>query len=73
MKPYDEKAVCSKCLSVDLWTVYHGPEFPRDCNCPEFASFRGLDPVHNKRPEHLSRGCRRCHFSWTEAIAEAKP
>lgn len=56
---YDPMATCRKCNGEDIATTYQ----PRGCVFPARC---GVGTVLGS--EHLDRYCRRCGFSWAEAV-----
>ncbi len=63
-------ARCPKCGADDLWTSYHAPGCTRKhCSC----SNCGAASNAQRHDEHLHRGCRVCHFDWTEDVRDAAP
>lgn len=64
LRPYDENGRCEKCGHDDIATSHHAHE--------ERQSRYGCALVEvvetSFPPEHLCRRCKRCSFSWPEAI-----
>lgn len=62
LPPFSIDATCPKCLSMDIRTTWK----------PEARCFGTHGELQPNCPEHITRTCRTCGFTWNEATADAK-